>query len=314
MVRKILLLVLVGICLIMPLSVFAAGEADDGIIRIGAPMADSSDKWLSYLEDGVRAFDAEYDDVEVMITDGKADPAVQLSSLETLLTKGVDAIAIVPVDISAIGPIIAKCEEAGVYLVVINRYPDEKFHDGIDAYVGSESIQAGLMQGKWVAAALGEAGGKVAIMTGISGHEAALMRTEGNKQVFADYPNIEIVAEAEGRWDRAKGMQIAENWFQAIPDLAAIVSNNDEMAIGSLLAAQSLGMADEDIIIAGVDATPDALVFLGKGLDVTVFQSAHGQGYGGVETAYRLIKGEKLDKMQWIPYELVTTENMADYQ
>jgi inositol transport system substrate-binding protein len=146
------------------------------------------------------------------------------------------------------------------------------------------------------------------------GHEAALMRTEGNKQVFAKYENIEIVAETTGRWDRALGMQVAENWYQAYPDLKAIVSNNDEMAIGALLAAQAIGITDEELIIAGVDATPDALEFVGQGLDVTVFQSAHGQGYGGAEAAYKLAKGEAVEKMQWIPYELVTVENMADYE
>ena len=47
---------------------------------------------------------------------------------------------------------------------------------------------------------------------------------------------------------------------------------------------------------------------------MTVFQSAHGQGYGGAEAAYKLVKGETVEKMQWIPYELVTVENMADYE
>jgi inositol transport system substrate-binding protein len=170
------------------------------------------------------------------------------------------------------------------------------------------------MQGEWVAKALGAAGGNVGILTGKSGHEAAIMRTQGNKDIFAKNPNIKIVMEAEGKWDRAQGMQISENWFQANKSLKAIVANNDEMAIGAVLAAKNLNIKDEDIIIAGVDATPDALEYLGKGLDVTVFQSAHGQGYGGVEAAYKLIKKEKLEKMQWIPYELVTTENMANYK
>lgn len=315
MVKRGILVMVACMLLLMPVALFAAGQSEaSGTIKIGAAMADASDKWLSYLEDGVRAFDEEYADVEVLMTDGKADPAVQLSSIETLLTKGVDAIVIVPVDISAMGPVIAKCKEAGVPLIVVNRLPEDKFMKDVDVYVGSESIQAGLMQGEWVAEALGAAGGKVGILTGRSGHEAAIMRTQGNKDVFAKNPNIQIVVEAEGKWDRAQGMQIAENWFQARGDLAAICANNDEMAIGAILAAQSLGIKDEDIIIAGVDATPDALEYLGKGLDVTVFQSAHGQGYGGVEAAYKLVKGEKLDKMQWIPYELVTVENMADYK
>ncbi len=282
--------------------------------KIGAAMSSFADKWQTYLQDGIRKFDAEHDDVEILMTDAKDDPATQLSQIETLLTQGVDAIVIVPVDISAMGPIITQVKDAGAKLVVVNRLPGEEAMADIDVYCGSESIQAGIMQAEWVAEKLGDAGGKVGILMGPLGQEAAMMRTEGNKQVFAKFPNISVDMEAEGKWDRAKGQQIAENWLQSGKGLNAIVCNNDEMAIGALLAAESMGVKDEDLIIAGVDATPDALEYLGKGLDVTVFQSAGGQGYGGAEAAYKLLTGAAVEKMYWIPYELVTTENMADYQ
>ena len=288
-------------------------QAKDKKIVIGAAASTFADKWLSYLHDGITKFGEDHEDVEIMMTDGKDDPAVQINQVETLLTQGVDAMVIIPVDISTIGPIVNSCKEANVPIVVVNRLPEPEFVEQIDVYVGSESIQAGIMQAEWVVEALPE-GGKVAIITGMPGHEAALMRTEGNKQIFAKYENIEIATETTGKWDRALGMQVAENWYQAYPDLKAVVANNDEMAIGALLAAQALGIKDEELIIAGVDATPDALEFVGQGLDVTVFQSAHGQGYGGAEAAYKLVKGETVEKMQWIPYELVTVENMADYE
>lgn len=282
--------------------------------KIGAAMSSFADKWQTYLQDGVRKFDAEHDDVEIIMTDGKDDPAVQLNQVETLLTQGVDALVIVPVDISAMDPIIAQTQAAGVKLVVVNRLPEANFMENIDVYCGSESIQAGIMQAEWIAEKLGADGGKVGIIIGPLGQEAAMMRTEGNKQVFAKYPNITVDIEAEGKWDRAKGQQIAENWLQSGRGLKAIVCNNDEMAIGALLAAEAMGVKDEDLLIAGVDATPDALEYLGKGLDVTVFQSADGQGYGGAEAAYKLLKGEKVEKMYWIPYELVTPENVADFK
>ena len=199
-------------------------------------------------------------------------------------------------------------------MVVVNRLPDPQFLEQVDVYCGSESIQAGLMQAEWIAKAMGDAGGKVGIIIGPLGQEAAMMRTQGNKDVFAKYPNIVVDIEAEGKWDRAKGMQIAENWIQGGRGLKAIVCNNDEMAIGALLAAESAGVKDEDLLITGVDATPDALEYLGKGLDMTVYQSAPGQGYGGVASAYKLLKGEQVEKMQWIPYEIVTVENMDNYK
>ncbi len=68
------------------------------------------------------------------------------------------------------------------------------------------------------------------------------------------------------------------------------------------------------MVVAGIDATADALAEMEKGnLDVTVFQDAKGQGYGAVETAVKLIKGEKVDSFVWIPFEPVTLENYKEY-
>lgn len=308
-------LVLVAMCMfILPSAIFANGQQDDGTILIGAAMSSFSDKGQTYLQDGVRAFDAENENVEILMTDAKDDPAVQLNQIETLLIKGVNTILIVPVDISALKPVFAKCKADGVKVVIANRMPAEELHGEFDVYTGSESIQAGILQAEWVAKALQPKGGKVGIIMGPLGQEAARMRTEGNKQVFAKYDNIEIVMDAEGKWDRAKGMQIAENWIQSGADLDAILCNNDEMAIGTLLAAEGANLADDKIIIAGVDATPDALEYLGEGLDITVFQNMYAQGYNGAIAAYKLATDVSVDKWDWIPFETVTIENMDEYK
>jgi len=306
-----------GIMLVMLLCLtgllMAEGQKDSDTVMIGAAMNSFADKWQTYLQDAVRDFDAQHEDCVIKMTDGKDDPATQLNQVETLITQGIDVLLIVPVDISAMGPVIDKCKEAGVKIVVVNRLPSEEHMNDVDVYVGSESIQAGIMQAEWVIETL-NGKGDVAIMMGPLGQEAALMRTEGNKQIIGKNSGINLVAEAEAKWDRALGMQKAENWFQSGSKLDAILCNNDEMAIGTLLAAESAGIADEDIIIAGVDATKDALEYLGKGLDVTVFQSPAGQGWGGAEAAYKLAKGEAVEKMTWIPFELVTLENVEDYK
>ncbi len=288
----------------------AAG--DDGSYMIGGVMYDLSNKFHTYLQEGMRRFDEEHDDLTISFTDGKADANLQINQVETLITKGADAIVLTPVEPSTLPMIIQKCKAADVKLIIVNLLPNEEDIPSIDAYVGSESIDAGLMQGQFVADALGGKG-KVGILIGDLGLEVARMRTQGNKDIFEKYPDITVIREAEGKWDRAKGLQIAENWLQADTgkELKAIVCNNDEMAIGAHFAAQAAGR--DDIIIAGIDATPDALEFLGNGLDVTVYQSGYGQGYGGAETAYKLLTGSSVDKMVWIPFELVTPDKRDEY-
>jgi len=308
-------LIVLGLLILgMVLPVWANGESEskDDQIIIGGIMYDLSNKFHVYIEEGMRQFEAEHDDVTMYITDGKGDPNLQINQVETLITRGADAIVMVPVEPATLRQVIDKCEEADIELVIANLLPNEEDIDRIGAYVGSESIAAGLMQAEWVAEALGGEG-EVAILIGDMGLEVARMRTQGNKDVFDRYPGITIVSELEGKWDRAKALAIAENWLTADINnkIDAIVCNNDEMAIGAYFASEQVGR--DDLIIAGIDATPVALEYLGEGLDVTVFQSGNGQGYSSAEIAYKLAKGISVERMNWIPFELVTPDKKSEY-
>jgi ABC-type sugar transport system substrate-binding protein len=85
------------------------------------------------------------------------------------------------------------------------------------------------------------------------------------------------------------------------------------MAIGAIQALKSAKMLDK-VIVAGVDATQDALVAMKAGqLKVTVFQNAAAQGQGSVDAALKLAKGEKVPSMVWVPFELVTPANINEY-
>jgi ABC-type sugar transport system substrate-binding protein len=87
------------------------------------------------------------------------------------------------------------------------------------------------------------------------------------------------------------------------------------MAIGAIQALKASGRAMDSVVIGGVDATQDALAAMAAGdLDVTVFQNAAGQGQGSVDAALKLARGEAVDQKVWIPFELVTPANLADYQ
>ena len=280
---------------------------------IGAPMPSFADKWLSYLFEGISEFDTAHSDVDIKLTDANEDPSKMLNDVDNFIDANVNALLVVPTDVAIVKPIAKKAGRAGIPLVIVNRLPNESTMKNVDAYVGSESIQAGIIQAESIVGMLDGKQGNVAILMGVLGHEAQINRTEGNKQVFAKHSNIKVIAEQEGRWDRAKALQITEDWLQAHPEINVIVANNDEMAIGALLAAKKAGLTDADLIISGVDATPDALEYLGAGLDSTVFQSAKGQGYGGAEIAYKLAKGEKVQKMNWIDFELVAEEQKAEY-
>ena len=290
----------------------SGGEKKDGKLVIGAAMPVFDDKWLSYLYDSMKAA-AKDKDVDLKMVDAKNDSGKQLSQVETFITQGVDAIIINPVDTSAVGPMLDEAKDANIPVVIVNRMPSEKDMKKIYAFVGSESIQSGTMQMEKVAEMLGGKG-NVAIMTGELGSEAQIKRTEGNKNIVKKNPDMKIIREATGNFQRSEGMKLMENWIQSGDKINAVVANNDEMAIGAIMALEAAGKLN-DVIVAGIDGTPDALDYVKSGkLKVSAFQDPMGQGSKAVETAIQAAKGEKLaDKNVWVPFELITQDNVNTF-
>ena len=306
--KKTLLALLFGGVLLTSQAVVAKN------VVIGAPMVAFSDKWQTYLQDAIREFDKAHDDVEIKLADANGDPARLLNDAETFIDQKVDALLVVPTDPNIVKVIGKKAKRAGIPLIIINRKPLDEDMQFVTSYVGSDEIEGGRIQANFIVDTLKGNPAEAAILMGPLGQDAQIKRTQGNKEIFGQHKNIKIFTEQEGKWDRAKGLEIAENLLAANKNLNVVVSNNDEMAIGAVLAGRKLGLKDEDLIIVGLDATPDALDYLGKGLDATVFQSAAGQGSAGAEMAYLAAKGEKVPAVKWVPFELVTPDKKEEYQ
>ena len=164
------------------------------------------------------------------------------------------------------------------------------------------------------------AGGKgnVVILIGDPANEAAVLRTQGCKDVVAKNPGHDGRPRSRPATGTArKASSITENWIQSGEQIDVVCANNDEMALGAIQALKNANLLDS-VLVGGVDATTDALAAMEAGeLEVTVFQDAEGQGGGGVEAAVKLANGETVETDEGvvdIPYQLVTPENMADFQ
>ena len=298
---------------ILVISLFFAPVILAKSIVVGVSMYSLADKYPTYLQDSMDKFVASQSNLKFKYADANGDPAKMLNDVENFIDSKVDALIIMPTDQKIVKAIGLKARKAKIPLIVVTVKPNEEDMQYVASYVGSEEIKSGEMQGEFIVNSLNGKPAKVIILLGPLGLEAQIKRTEGNKKIFAHHPEIKVVAEQEAKWDRAKGMEVAENLLSAHRDANVILSNNDEMAIGALLAAKKLGFKDEDMLIVGIDATPDALAYLGNGLDATVYQSASGQGRLSAEMAYKAVLGEEIPKYNWIPFELVTPEMKEQY-
>lgn len=282
--------------------------------EVGVVLSNMSDKFVTYLREGVERYAQEDQALHVTLADAAGDAAIVINQIDNFIAQKVDAVVMQPTDRKIVKAVGKKLKEAGIPLVVMNHYPEEDALPYLSAYIGSREREAGLLQAEALVRLLNGQDAEVGILLGPLGLEAQIERTEGNKEVLQRYPNIRVVAEQEGRWDRATAMRIVEDWLQAHPNMNVILANNDEMAIGAWLAAEKLGKKDADIWIAGIDATPDALALLGQGLDLSIYQDARKQGYEALRAAKNIIEKQEVTHTLWIPFETVLPQDKALFE
>lgn len=288
--------------------------------NIGVTMAAFDDTFLTELRNGIEDHAAGLDSITIQIEDAQNDVGRQLNQIQNFVAAGVDAIIVNPVDTDATQAMTAAAEAAGIALVYVNRQPvNVDTLPANQAFVASRESDAGRLQAEEACRRLKEAGAteaSVVILMGELSNQGARMRTQAVEDVLAT-PECNFMTLAEkqtANWQRTQGADMVTNWLTAGVKMDVILSNNDEMAIGAVQALKAAGVDLGTVIIGGIDATPDALAALKSGdLDLTVFQDAKGQGAGALDTALKLARGEASEQTVYIPFELVTKANLADF-
>jgi ABC-type sugar transport system substrate-binding protein len=284
--------------------------------KIGVSMDKFDDNFLTVLRNGMADYAKTLPGVTVQIEDAKDDVSKQLSQVQNFIANGVDAIIVNPVDTSATAAITKAAADAGVPLVYVNREPADVEKLGPKAaFVASNEAESGTLETKQICKLLGGKG-NILVIEGQLSNQAAVQRTKDIHEVIAtpDCSGIKIVAEQTATWDRTQAQNLMTNWLSKGLKFDAVVSNNDEMAIGAMQAMKAAGIDTKTAIVGGVDATQDALASMKSGdLKVTVFQDAAGQGKGAVDAAMALAAGKPVEKKVYIPFLLVTPANMDQF-
>ena len=284
--------------------------------KIGVSMDKFDDNFLTVLRNSMAEYAKTQPGVTLQIEDAKDDVSKQLSQVQNFIANGVDAIIVNPVDTSATGAITKAAADAGVPLVYVNREPIDVDKLGPKAaFVASNEAESGTLEAKQICKLLGGKG-NILVIEGVLSNQSAVQRTKDVHEVLstADCTGIKVVAEQTANYDRTQGQNLMTNWLSKGMQFDAVVSNNDEMAIGALQAMKSAGVDTKKAVVGGIDATQDALASMKAGdLKVTVFQDAAGQGKGAVDAALALAAGKPVEKKVYIPFQLVTPANMDQF-
>ncbi|MDX0692905.1 monosaccharide ABC transporter substrate-binding protein (CUT2 family) [Sinorhizobium medicae] len=284
--------------------------------NIGISIARSDSAFLTILRNGMQGQAAKLDGVTVQVEDAQNDTSRQLDQVQNFVSSGVDAIIAVAVDGDGTPALTKIATDAGIPIVYANHPPaDVDKLPATAAFVGSNEIDSGTLETKEVCRLLGGKGAAYVLMGPLNNH-SSLIRTKDIHDIIAtdECKGMSVIEEQSANWDRLEAANIMTNWLSTGREFDAVIANNDEMAIGAIQAMKAAGIDMSKVVVGGIDATPDGLAAMAAGdLDVTVFQNAIAQGAAAMDAAVALARDQKTERQIWVPFELVTPENMKDY-
>jgi len=302
---------------VIAINFFCSARAE----TIGVSMSAYDDNFLTVLRNALIAHSHSLPGVQVQVEDAQNDVARQQSQVQNFIASGVNAIIVNPVDTDATVEVSKLAADAKIPLVYVNRQPANV--DSLpesQAFIASDETVSGTLQTREVCRLLKEHGkGKRANILVIMGQlstQASRQRTKDIHDVIAipECSFMKVVDEQTANWQRTEAINLMSNWLSAGISFDAVIANADEMAIGAIQAMQSAGLRKKDYIVGSIDGSRDGLELMKQGyLDVTVFQDAAGQGAGALDTALMLARGKKTDRTIWVPLQLITPTNMAEF-
>ena len=248
--------------------------------------------------------------VEAVILDGQENAEKQVSHVENFTSRKMDAIILNPISFDGCVPAVETAVKAETPIITLITLVSNQ--EMCNSFVGSDHFESGVIEAEMMASKL-HGKGKIVILEGVMGIDSQIKRLEGYKSVLSKYPNIEVVAQQTASWRRSEAYAIVQNWIENDKDFDAVLSENDNMALGAVMAIEEADKSDE-IMVFGIDGDNDALQAVADGrLEGTVFQDAEAQARQAVYCAISLAKRQSIRKEYVIPFIAVTKENVLDY-
>ncbi|MGI2328990.1 substrate-binding domain-containing protein [Planococcus sp. YIM B11945] len=286
------------------------GEADD-TLKIGISLPSATHGWMGALIDSAekqaKALQ-ESDGIEYVMTNA-ADPNKQANDVDDLIAQEVDVIVMLPIESAALTPVGQKIKDANIPLVIVDR---ELENDAATVVVKGDNEGIGVNAGKFFAEQLG---GKGKIVE-ISGPPSSVteQRGSGFKEAVEASEGMEIIASQSGDFSTEKSLEVMQNILQANPQIDAVFTQDDGMALGVLQAIEEAGRTDIQFVTGAGGAKQVFEDIKNDGLMKATFLYSPTMVEDAVKIAADIAKGEEpAESMVVKEATQVTKENVDEF-
>src|SRR5499426_1505342 len=292
--------------LLLPVSLaLLPGATAQQKTTIGVSLAQDDNPFYIAMLRGIRARAQELG-WDVATVSANEDKLKQINGVQDLVARGVKGILISPIDAVGVNAAYDAAAAAKIPIVSVARgsaSPNQTIH------VAMDEKQIGRDIAEWTARRLGGKG-KIAMLLGPSGAPTFRNLGDGYAEVMAKHPDIAIVFKTDGPLTRERGVKQAEDALVANPDLAAIYTANDDVALGAMQAVLAANRAGKTLV-TGMNGVPPALRAVKDGnVAMTVELNPVEWGRLGVDVLATYLKGDKIEPRVFIRHVIIDSTNI----
>lgn len=175
---------------------------------------------------------------EMIVSDAGGDVNRQVADIESLITRGVDALLVAPGSEVALNGALEKAHAVGIPVIIFSSNATPEHYT---VKLLADDAQFGRDGAKYLAEALGGKGNIISIR-GISGNSIDNDRWRGVEEVLKDFPDIKVIDQGFGDWAYDKGKQVCESLLIAHPDVQGIWSSGGAMTQACAEVAEENGL------------------------------------------------------------------------
>jgi len=257
---------------------------------------------------------------EYVLLDGEFDGEKQYDQAKQCIDEGYAGILLSPNDAASGAKIAQLCYDAGIPLATATSEVDEAARHLVTIRVGVSGDYQGEELGKMLVAKVADMDGEINVVsiTGTPSLEAIQGRSAGFKKAIEADSRITLLSEQSADFDKAKAMEIMENFLTTYPQIDAVYCHDDTMAVGAIEALKAAGKAPGEIIVIGVGGNMEGLQAVRDGwMYCTMMQAPDVEGALQAQCLVDYINGDPInftyDNFVQLPSPIVTIENADEF-
>ena len=294
-------ILVIALALVMIMSCTALAEGN----KIGYTCMDGTNPFFVTLEASIREVVEAHGD-QLISLDPQNSNEKQISQIEDLISQGIVAMFVNPVDRDGIIAGLDKLKEANIPMFGFDTEVADMSY--LVSYAGSDNYNAGYVCGEDLVAKCPD-GGNIIVLDSPT-MQSVVDRTDGFLAAI-EGKGFTVVSQIDCMGNQEQGNLNGTDALTAHPDAVAIFGGNDPTALGAYAAAEAAG---SKALIYGVDGSPDikALIADGK-VTGTGAQSPMSIGKTIAEVYYKVEAGETVEARYPIPTFMINADNVAEF-